>query len=142
MAEGLEPSKRGIVAAWQTMSGTFGGSMGTVAGGMVISVMGWRYVFFLAMGPMAAMWLLSFCVLPEDSQVKNRADLKAKLATFDKTGTLLFIICSGCFLMALNRGNDLGWQSTTVLGFFGTHLQTRPLQVFALRCCDDQVLEM
>ena len=140
MAEGLEPAKRGIVAAWQTMSGTFGGSMGTVAGGFVIAFMGWRYVFLFAMFPMAVVWLLSFCMLPEDHQVKTRGDLVAKLKSFDKLGTLLFINFSGCFLMGLNRGNDLGWQSATVLGFFAAALVTLPLLVFVERRALEPIL--
>ena len=140
MAEGLEPAKRGIVSAWQTMSGTFGGSMGTVAGGFVIAVMGWRWVFLFAMGPMAAMWLLSLCVLPEDHQVKTRGDLKAKVKAFDKAGTLLFIAFSGCFLMGLNRGNDLGWDSNVVVGFFIAALALLPVLIAVERRAPEPIL--
>ena len=92
------------------------------------------------MGPMAAMWLLSLCVLPEDHQVKTRGDLKAKMKAFDKAGTLLFIAFSGCGLMGLNRGNDLGWDSNVVLGFFIAALALLPVLIVVERRAPEPIL--
>ena len=54
--------------------------------------MGWRWVFLLAMFPITAVWLLSFCILPKDDDM-SRAELRTRMKTFDTKGTILFIVC-------------------------------------------------
>jgi MFS family permease len=108
MAQGVEPSRRGIISAWQQTTGMFGGSVGTAAGGVLISVMGWRYVFFVSMVPITSIWLLNFLILPKDAEM-SRAQLRDKLESFDWAGTFLFVLSCGAALMLINRGNDMGW---------------------------------
>jgi predicted MFS family arabinose efflux permease len=139
MAEGVAVAKRGLVSSWQMTSGTLGGSIGTAAGGLVISSVGWRAVFLLAMGPVWAIWLLSWPVLPRDAAM-TAAELRARLAKFDKLGTLLFIVCCGSALMAINRGNDLGWRSGAVLGLAAVAALTLPLLVAAERRAAQPIL--
>ena len=83
MAQGVAPSRRGIISAWQQATGMFGGSCGTALGGILISVMGWRYVFFFSMVPATTIWLLSYPILPKDAPM-SRAELMDKIRTFDK----------------------------------------------------------
>ena len=139
MAEGLTASKRGIVSTYQMMTGTLGGSIGSVTGGMVITFFGWRYCFLLAMAPVTLVWLLSFCVLPADKSMTS-SELKAKLRRFDVAGTILFVVCSGAALMVINRGNDLGWTSTVVVGFGITALVTLPFLIFVERRAQQPIL--
>ena len=135
----MEASKRGIIAAWQQTCGMTGGSVGTATGGLLITFMGWRSVFYLAMGPVTLIWLLSFCVLPADAPM-SRAELWIKLRTFDKLGTLLFVIFSGASLLVLNRGNDAGWTSSLVLGCAATAAVTLPLLVMQERSTAQPIL--
>ena len=139
MAEGLTASKRGIVSTYQMMTGTLGGSIGSVTGGMVITFFGWRYCFLLAMAPVTLVWLLSFCVLPADKSMTS-SELKAKLRRFDVAGTILFVVCSGAALMVINRGNDLGWTSTVVVGCGITALVTLPFLIFVERRAQQPIL--
>lgn len=139
MAEGVAASKRGIVGTWQMMTGTFGGSIGTVAGGLVITLMGWRYCFLLVSAPVAIVWLLSFCVLPKDKDM-SREELLIKLWKFDKLGTLTFIVCSGAALLVINRGNDLGWDSPVVLGSGAVALITLPIVIMVERRAEQPIL--
>jgi hypothetical protein len=103
-----------------------------VTGGVVITLVGWRYCFWAAMAPVTAVWLLSFCVLPKDEEM-SRAELRRRIATFDKLGTLVFIVFSGSALMVINRGNDLGWGSAPVLGFAAAAAVTLPILVVVER---------
>ena len=63
MAQGLPAAKRGIVSAWQQSLGMFGGSIGTATGGVLIAVMGWRFVFLIATGPLPSGCYLAALVL-------------------------------------------------------------------------------
>lgn len=139
MVEGIEASRRGIIAAWQQTCGMTGGSVGTATGGLLITFIGWRSVFYLAMGPVTLIWLLSFCVLPADKAM-SRAELWHKLRTFDKLGTLLFVVFSGASLLVLNRGNDLGWGSEVVLTCAAIAAASLPLLVLVERAAENPIL--
>ena len=139
MVDGIEASRRGIIAAWQQTCGMTGGSVGTASGGLLITFMGWRSVFYLAMGPVTLLWLLSFCVLPEDKAM-SRAELSNKLQSFDKMGTLLFVVFSGAALLVLNRGNDLGWDSDFVLTCAAIAAVSLPLLVLVERAAEHPIL--
>ena len=139
MVDGMEASRRGIIAAWQQTCGMTGGSVGTATGGLLITFMGWRSVFYLAMGPVTLLWLLSFCVLPQDKAM-SRAELSNKLQSFDKVGTLLFVVFSGAALLVLNRGNDLGWDSNLVMTCAAIAAVSLPLLVLVERAADHPVL--
>ena len=139
MAEGLEASKRGVVSAWQQSIAMLGASTGTALGGILISVMGWRWVFLLAMFPITAVWLLSFCILPKDDDM-SRAELRTRMKTFDTKGTWLFIVCCGAVMLVINRGNDLGWTSPTVLISLGVALVSAPLLVATERRAAQPIL--
>ena len=101
-------------------------------GGLLITFMGWRSVFYLAMGPVTLIWLLSFCILPPDGEM-SRAELRRRLRTFDTMGTILFVIFSGSALLVLNRGNDMGWDSTLVLASGAIAVVTLPLLIITER---------
>ena len=85
MAQGLMASRRGIISAWQQTTGMFGGSIGTALGGIMISVMGWRAVFFATMIPITTIWLLNFLILPQDPPM-SKEELNNKISSFDCGG--------------------------------------------------------
>lgn len=45
----------------------------------------------------------------------------------------MFVVLSGNALLVMNRGNDLGWDSTLVLACGATAVVTLPLLIFTER---------
>ncbi|CAK0871827.1 unnamed protein product, partial [Prorocentrum cordatum] len=112
LAQGLAPSERGAVASTVMTADTLGSSIGMLAGGAAVARFSWRAVFLLPAVPMAFLWLLSLGLLIP----RTAAQGGAELLRFDVRGASCFAGASLCLLLALNRGNDLGWSSPTVVG--------------------------
>ena len=79
---------------------------------------------------MAAQWLLSLFVLPLDPQSEavqsprsgaQRSSSAQQLRQFDKLGSLLFMLVIGLLLVAVNRGNELGWSNPIIIGSAYSH---------------------
>ena len=136
MAQGLDPATRGVASALQTATGTLGSSIGIGVGGIITQYLGWRWLFKLPIIPMFVGWLLSLFVLPcseEPGTPKGSPTKKKKKDPFDTTGSVVFAAFIFCLLMAVNRGNDLGWSSPLVLGFGVATLVCLPILLLVER---------
>lgn len=84
--------------------------LGVVAGGPLVSAVGWR-VIFLAQVPLTLVALLvAFLVLPETKRLANQS--------FDWAGAALLAVAVTPLLFALNQGPSLGWSHPLVLAGF------------------------
>ena len=80
MSRGLPPKQRGRIVAYQSATGSLGGSIGYVLGGLVVSNFGWRYLFSAPLPVLAAVWCASLFVLPADEDAKSYAALEEEKA--------------------------------------------------------------
>ena len=95
-----------------------------VAGGWIADHIGWRMLMIAPLPGIVALFVLSLLVLPFDSQLQAEREAeesteeqkKESGASFDWLGAVVFAGQIGCLLFATTRGNDLGWQSSTVVG--------------------------
>ena len=95
-------------------SGIFGlaAACGPVAGGVLVSEVGWRSVFWVNVPIGVAMMLAARRYLPE-----SRAPHPRRL---DVPGQLLMIIFLGTLTYAVIQGPDYGWGSARILTLFAT----------------------
>ncbi len=84
--------------------------LGVVAGGPIVEVFGWRWIFAAQAPLMLAGVLIAIALLPD---VPRNRDV-----TFDVPGALLLAGTATSALFALNRAPAWGWTHPLVLGFF------------------------
>ena len=83
------------------------------------------------------MYLLALLVLPFDAKSSDMSprsasgaeSARSKLKEFDKLGSVLFMTFIGLLLACVNRGNELGWRSTPILGMAIGALCVLPLLI-------------
>ena len=103
--------KRGWAFGYISLATTLALALGYGAGGIIISHLGWHWIFFstVPMGIFAAYMVQT--VLPQGEVVKNRPK-------FDLTGSILIFITVVNFTLALELGKTLGWTSPIIIGMF------------------------
>lgn len=130
LTTGVSPERRGMISSRIQAADTLGASFGMLAGGIAMDYVDWRWIFLVPAPCMTLAFAMSLCAIGTESAAPDTLD-GGSLERFDLAGTLLFSSCSFCFLMALNRGNDLGWNSPMVLALaVGAGVQI-PLLVWA-----------
>lgn len=92
--------------------GTFGLSMalGPVAGGALVSGIGWRSIFWLNVPVVAIALILTTAVVPESRAASARR--------FDPIGQALMVVLFGSLTYGIIEGRGLGWGSTPVVSCF------------------------
>jgi EmrB/QacA subfamily drug resistance transporter len=97
-------------------SGVFGLSLGLgpVLGGLLVSTIGWRFVFLVNLPVGAAAYALTRLYVPE-----SRADHARAL---DPVGQLLVIVGLASLTYAIIEGQSDGWTSPAILALFVTAL--------------------
>ena len=84
--------------------------LGVVVGGPLVDAFGWRAIFVIQTPIAIASLVIGFVVLPRSSRGERQK--------FDIAGAALLAGGVGSFLVALNRGPEMGWTSPLVLGAF------------------------
>jgi len=107
----LFPSDRRAQAmGYWTMVSAGGPVIGVVAGGPIVEAFGWRWIF-AGQVPLTVVALgLALAVLPETEKVAS--------TRFDVAGAATLAAAATAFLLAVNRGPVVGWDSPLVLGAF------------------------
>jgi EmrB/QacA subfamily drug resistance transporter len=104
----LFPSDRRAQAmGYWTMVAAGGPVVGVVAGGPIVEAFGWRWIFAGQVPITAGALLLALTVLPETERVAT--------ARFDLAGAASLAAAATAFLLAVNRGPVLGWDSPLVI---------------------------
>jgi MFS family permease len=104
------PAKRAQAMGYWTMVGAGGPVIGVVAGGPIVEAFGWRWIFAGQVPLTLAGLLLAMAILPETDLIET--------ARFDAKGAVSLAAAATAFLLAVNRGPVLGWDSPLVLGGF------------------------
>ena len=111
------PAKRAQAMGYWTMVGAGGPVIGVVAGGPIVEAFGWRWIFAGQVPLTLAGLLLAMAVLPETDKIPT--------ARFDAAGAASLALAATSFLLAVNRGPVLGWDSPIVIaGFLTAPLMT------------------
>ena len=84
--------------------------VGVIVGGPVVEAVGWRPIFAAAVPLAAITVVVCAIVFPE---TERRRDVR-----FDVVGALLLAGGAAAFVIALNRGPELGWSSPAVVAGF------------------------
>jgi len=121
MAARMPPKQRGIAHAWMMLMGTLGRSFGMSLGGMIMSAVGWRWVFRGPVPLLVAVWIQAYFVMPFDppkAKEKAAAGKKQPAGRLDWGGSVTLAALIGFLLLGTNRGNEWGWGSPIILASF------------------------
>jgi EmrB/QacA subfamily drug resistance transporter len=94
---------------WGGLAG-LGGTLGVVAGGVLVDAAGWRWVFFVNVPIAIALIAITPSIIRE-----SRAEIDGP-RTFDATGALLATTGVLALIFGVIRAEPLGWSSTEVIG--------------------------
>ena len=104
VAQAFPEAERGRAIGLLFGANGLGLAIGPVAGGLLVSALGWRWVFLLNV-PLVAV-AFAFCLgrVQESSGAQEGE-------TLDWAGLLLFLVALPCLLLAVVHGADWGWTS-------------------------------
>ncbi|HEX3792043.1 MAG TPA: DHA2 family efflux MFS transporter permease subunit [Pseudonocardiaceae bacterium] len=95
---------------WGGLAG-LGGTLGVIAGGLLVDALSWRWVFFVNV-PIALALVLVTPLIVRESRVGTDGR-----RTFDLTGALLGTVGLLSVVLGVIRAEPLGWSSAEVIGF-------------------------
>lgn len=81
---------------------------GPSLGGIITSTIGWRYIFFINLPIGIIAILIAWIVIKETVEPRQKQK-------FDFIGTLIFILAVASIFYALNKGQEMGWNSITII---------------------------
>ena len=90
-----------------------GAVIGPMVGGVVAGILGWRFVFFLAV-PFGIVSIVMSMLILEGRVVASEGQV-ARRAGFDWTGAILSAFALSAFLLAMTNAYRLGWGSHLVI---------------------------
>ena len=104
VSHGVAPSERGrAIGIWTSVTGV-GLAIGPVAGGLLTSVLSWRWIFFVNI-PIVA---IAFVLCSMSVKDVARSDTEQRV---DWAGFLLMIVGIGSLVTAVVQGPEWGWTS-------------------------------
>jgi EmrB/QacA subfamily drug resistance transporter len=107
-----DPSERAKALGWWSAIFGLGMASGPLLGGVLVSSIGWRAVFWVNVPVGFVAWLLAGRLVPESRAVRPRRT--------DAAGQGLVTVGLAALTFALIEGPDLGWTSVPVAGAFAT----------------------
>ena len=102
------------LGVWGALAG-IGGTLGVVAGGVLVDSLGWEWIFFVNV-PVAAVAMLAAPAFITESR-RTQAD-----SSFDIAGAVLGTAGLFALVGGVIRSEASGWGSAEVLGLFGSAL--------------------
>lgn len=101
--------QRGRAFGLVSMMTYLGLTVGPSLGGWLTHAFGWRTVFYINVPVGLLALTLSLVFIPKDSPSESKQ-------RFDLPGAAVFLAALTLLLLGLNKGADLGWTSSSVLG--------------------------
>ena len=111
ITEVFPPHERGRALGINGITWALGGIAGPLLGGLILSVAGWRWIFYInvPIGLLGSLW--GYIALKEVSH-RNRAE------RFDAFGAAAFSVGLIALLFALTLGIQFGWASWPIVSLF------------------------
>jgi EmrB/QacA subfamily drug resistance transporter len=103
------PEERIRAAAILTVPTTFAPALGPVLGGLLVTDLSWRWVFYVNLPIGAAAFAFGAIFLEQQSA-------QARPGRFDLAGFLLSGLGLGLVMYGVSEGPNLGWRHTEILG--------------------------
>lgn len=111
VADMFPEHERGRAVGIVSTGGGAGLALGPIAGGILVGLLDWRWVFFINVPFLALSFLLCLPRLPESRAAEAGEGI-------DWLGAGLLIAGLSCLLLALSQGLDWGWHSPAILALF------------------------
>lgn len=119
---------RGKAIGIQGSALAVGLSLGPAIGGLLIGLFGWRSIFYVNVPVGIIGTMLASMILPRDKQLKSSTtELWSK---FDFVGAVIMAVSLVLLLLGLNQGNDQGWGSPLIIGYFAVGIALAFLFVY------------
>ena len=99
------------LAVWGEIAGA-GAGFGLLLGGLVVALIGWRWVFFINVPIGAVVIALSPRIVPESRAPSNER------RAYDVGGALAVTVSTLALVFTLVNGNSWGWSSPATIGGF------------------------
>ncbi len=90
-------------------------ALGAPIGGFITELLGWNWIFLLNVPVGIASIFIVNRVIPDD---RNKTKNDKKPPSFDIAGSILSFLGLLSFIMALNQGQELGWNSPHTISLF------------------------
>lgn len=104
----FSPSERGRALGLTGTTVALGSLTGPALGGLIVGLIGWKYIFYINLPIGIIGFIASQIILPDDKPSTSHEP-------FDFLGALLFSIGMVSLLFAINNGEDYGWSSVPIL---------------------------
>lgn len=101
--------KLGRAIGVQGAAQALGLALGPAVGGLLISLGGWRLIFFVNVPVGVVAVALAWLLIPRSRYLAQRT-------TFDWTGLAVFVPAPVALMLVLSLGNQLGWTSPFIIG--------------------------
>lgn len=128
------PNERGKALGWLYGINGVGLAIGPVAGGILISSLGWRWIFLINV-PLIAL-SMAICAL---SVRESRAEGEDR--SLDWAGLVLLIVGLTSALLAISQGNHWGWSSVSTLASLSIAVLMLWLFYRVERCAKSPILK-
>jgi EmrB/QacA subfamily drug resistance transporter len=92
-----------------------GTTLGPALGGVLVGAFGWQSIFFVNL-PVGLLGIVLALAILEEERISTRREGAA--AKFDPLGAILVSVGLVTLLLALNRGDQVGWLSAQIIGLF------------------------
>lgn len=122
LTSAFPPEQRGRAIGLNAVTVAVGVSTGPTLGGLIVSHVSWRYIFYLNV-PIGVLGLIAtFRLLPADTQrVSSR---------FDPIGAALLALALACLTAGISIGQEVGWTHTLPLTLYGVCVLAATLFAF------------
>jgi EmrB/QacA subfamily drug resistance transporter len=134
ITEVFPPDERGRALGINGITFSFGGILGPVLGGLILSGANWRWIFFINVPIGIAGTIWAYVTLRETRT-------RAKGETFDWIGAASFSVGLLCLLGALTLGISAGFGSPFIIALFVLFAAMVVLFVVRERRCENPVLD-
>ena len=106
------PTRRGmVIGIFMTIVGV-ASVIGPAIGGVVVELIGWRWLLISASPLGFLCTTLAFIFLPASESI----DIGRRLKEFDWMGSVLFALILTIFMLTITNGHRIGWMSSVSIG--------------------------
>lgn len=98
-----ESEKRYAIAIWGAIIG-IASAMGPLLSGILITLAGWRWIFFINIPVAIVAAIIVLCVVKESKSIHHRGEM-------DYIGMLLLALSLGSLIFGIMQGSHWGWTS-------------------------------